>query len=1061
MAVAESTDEQPKAHVEGPPRAQRGERRGVPAALRERYEDIRFLGEGGMGTVFRAYDPRLGRPVALKILKHDDPEMWARFLQEARAQARIEHEHVCRVYDTGEASGEPYIAMQFIEGEAFGRAKDRMSLEQKVVVMRQVAAAVHEAHRLGLIHRDIKPGNILIERLDDGSFKPYVMDFGLAREIADEGQTVTGAVLGTPAYMAPEQARGDIRSLDRRTDVYSLGATLYELLAGRPPFVAEHAWKLLVKVAYEDAPTLSRVKKDVPAELETIAMKCLEREPARRYESARAFGDDLQRFLDGEPILAERASLGYVLWKKIKKNKLATLLVALAMSLVVLLVGVWRKGKADAAEQALLAQELGKDVKEMELFLRNAYTIPLHDVERERNLVRAKLGVIEQRMAAAGNVGNGPGNYALGRGYLALDEPAKARDHLERARAMGYASPDLDYALGRALGEIYRIARADAKRIQNKAERDAELARIETTYRAPALAHLRAALPAQIEVPAYAEGLIAYYEEKYEDALQKAKEAFDRAPWLYEAKKLEGDAQFMLGSRYRHDADFDWDKMMVHFGPGAEAYRTAAEIARSAPDVHRAECQLWFQIMCSAAQKREPILSAFDRAKAACDRSVRSSSAEKMGRLQQAHVHSALAFAMSDAGGNSNPEPVIHEAIRYAEEAVRVNGDEPMAHYIVGNSSWAYVVHKVKHGIDPGKALDRATSGYENAIRLDPRFLWPLTEAVQVYAQKMTRDSWFGRDIAPLAEQTLELAERAIGLDAASPIGPYTVALLHVIVAEQEAERGKSPVERLELAEKAALASKSLAPKALLPITMAFRIHKARAQYDIDSGADPEAALAQCRADAAECAKVAPDASETDETLGELSLLEAQYTVREGRNPLAAIEKARTSFHQALDKDPSLYNGLGLARAELLALHWTLDHDRPAHTLFDLSRTQLFRDLLSRGRDDPHVYRVVAEYRALEARFYLDHRRPADDAITQGLAAINNALNKNPRLPSALVTKAKLHLLAARAATDASARAGATKLAKEAFEAAFRENPMLERTNGPLRDQAMRLLPVP
>src|SRR5262249_55525302 len=151
--------------------------------------------------------------------------------------------------------------------------------------------AVHEAHRAGLIHRDIKPGNILTDRGDDGSFKPYVMDFGLAREVTAQGQTLTGAVLGTPAYMAPEQARGDVRSLDRRTDVYALGVTLYDLLADRTPFMEEQVWKLIISVTTEDPPPLGSVKKGVPEELETVVMKCLERDPARRYDSARALGE--------------------------------------------------------------------------------------------------------------------------------------------------------------------------------------------------------------------------------------------------------------------------------------------------------------------------------------------------------------------------------------------------------------------------------------------------------------------------------------------------------------------------------------------------------------------------------------------------------------------------------------------------------------------------------------------------------------------------------------------------------------------------------------------------
>jgi serine/threonine-protein kinase len=212
---------EPKARKPGEP-----DESALPPSLRERYEDIRLLGEGGMGTVYRGRDKRLGRLVALKLLRRADPDLARRLLQEARAQARVQHEQVCRVYEAGEADGEPFIAMQYIEGQALDRAKERMTLEQKVKVIREVAAALHEAHRIGLVHRDIKPGNILVETGEDGAFKPYIADFGLARDVSQEGQTMTGAVLGTPAFMAPEQARGEVRSLDRRTDVYSLGATL-------------------------------------------------------------------------------------------------------------------------------------------------------------------------------------------------------------------------------------------------------------------------------------------------------------------------------------------------------------------------------------------------------------------------------------------------------------------------------------------------------------------------------------------------------------------------------------------------------------------------------------------------------------------------------------------------------------------------------------------------------------------------------------------------------------------------------------------------------------------
>ncbi|MGH9362391.1 MAG: serine/threonine-protein kinase, partial [Thermoanaerobaculia bacterium] len=169
----------------------------------DRYEFVEFLGAGGMGRIYKAYDRQLGRLVALKFLRGDDPESAARFLSEARAQARVEHEHVCKIHEVGEVQGKLYIAMQYIAGRTLEEAAPRMTLEQKLRLLRQVAEGVHAAHRLGLVHRDIKPANVLVERGEDGAWRPYVTDFGLARELEAPGLTRTGMVMGTPAYMAP------------------------------------------------------------------------------------------------------------------------------------------------------------------------------------------------------------------------------------------------------------------------------------------------------------------------------------------------------------------------------------------------------------------------------------------------------------------------------------------------------------------------------------------------------------------------------------------------------------------------------------------------------------------------------------------------------------------------------------------------------------------------------------------------------------------------------------------------------------------------------------------
>src|SRR6185369_12474586 len=191
-----------------------------PVAKWDRYELLDLFGKGGMGVVYKARDRRLDRTVAIKFILGADPNLTMRFLREARAQARIDHPNVCRVYEVGEVEGRAYIAIQFVEGETLSRAASKMSLEAKVAVMRDVALAIQEAHRLGIVHRDLKPGNVMVERSDDGRWLPIVMDFGLAREATIEaGITESGALIGTPAYMSPEQARGDVRAVDRRSDV--------------------------------------------------------------------------------------------------------------------------------------------------------------------------------------------------------------------------------------------------------------------------------------------------------------------------------------------------------------------------------------------------------------------------------------------------------------------------------------------------------------------------------------------------------------------------------------------------------------------------------------------------------------------------------------------------------------------------------------------------------------------------------------------------------------------------------------------------------------------------
>ena len=363
------------------------------------YEIDGILGSGGMGQVFKGYDSKLKRFAALKILHADTPQMNRRFAQEARLQAKIDHPNVCKVYEVGEVDGKHFIAMQFIPGKTLRKAAKGLKLEEKIRVIKQVADALHSAHKEGLIHRDIKPTNIMVVKTEEGISQPYILDFGLAREQEAAGLTQSGIVVGTPHYMAPEQARGNTNSLDRRTDVYALGATMYELLSGRTPHPGKSSAEVLMKVLQEDPLPIRKIDPTIPVDLETIVSKCMEKEPHQRYASAKELYEDLQRYLDGDPITARPVRFSERIIKKARKNKVATAILAgaLLITLVLLSTLIWLQTKSSV--QSRYAREFGEEVRRIESMMTSVYSSPLHDIRSELAAVRKRLEKIREANA--------------------------------------------------------------------------------------------------------------------------------------------------------------------------------------------------------------------------------------------------------------------------------------------------------------------------------------------------------------------------------------------------------------------------------------------------------------------------------------------------------------------------------------------------------------------------------------------------------------------------------------------------------------------------------------
>jgi serine/threonine-protein kinase len=303
-----------------------------------------------MGVVYKARQLGLKRLVALKMIlaaEHAGAQQRARFRTEAEAVARCQNPNIVQIHDIGEYQGRPYFSLEFVEGGSLEKrlAAHSVTAQQAARLIETLARAVHVAHCRGIVHRDLKPGNILLT----AEGEPKIADFGLAKCLeGDAGRTQSGAVLGTPSYMAPEQAAGEVRRIGPATDVYALGAILYELLTGRPPFRGESILAVLELVRTQDPVPPSRLQPNTPRDLETICLRCLQKDPAKRYASAELLAEDLRRFLAGSRIKTRRPAprrgtltrrAGRALWGVVTTCGLLAL--ALLATIVLIIAGVW------------------------------------------------------------------------------------------------------------------------------------------------------------------------------------------------------------------------------------------------------------------------------------------------------------------------------------------------------------------------------------------------------------------------------------------------------------------------------------------------------------------------------------------------------------------------------------------------------------------------------------------------------------------------------------------------------------------------------------------------
>jgi serine/threonine-protein kinase len=850
----------------------------------------------------------------------------------------------------------------------------------------------------------------MVERGEGGELRPYVMDFGLARDWAD-GTTMTGTVLGTPQYMAPEQARGEVTQLDRRADVYSLGATLYALLVNEPPIAGSNPLEILTRVTTVEPARPRSIDPDVPADLEAIVMKCLEKERAARYDSARALADDLGRFLGGEPVAARSAAgLGYRLRKALRRRARLVAGVTVAVALLAVALGFALHERRQAAQRAELARRFTERVERIESMARYAALAPAHDLRPDRARLRSAMDELAAEVRAAGALGAGPGRYALGRGHLALGDDEGAAAELAAAWAGGYREPRAAYALALAEGHLYQQALREVERLP-KEQREERRRAIEREHRDPALAHLRESAGADVPSLDYVAALVAYYEDRFEDALGRL-DAIDGGPaglaWFYEAPLLRGEILRARAMARRGTATPA--QTIADLDAGRRALAAAAAIGRSDPAVHTAVGELEASTLDLEIYGSGEIAAPFERGVEAAGRALAIlpddlASLELRGGLLRRvaeyrgnrgeDVTELLTRAVADArravelaparregklalarsyrqwgefrhGRSEDPSEQLRRAVEVMG-TIAPDARDYDVHVQSGltHKVWADYLDQIGQDSEQHRSL--AIDAYADAIRINDRrsHAW-LNLGINYYARASQPRS---RDADADLVRALEALDKGRALDPRSYVPCFYEGEVFARIAQRKQARGADPgPDRTRAIE---MYQQGLAINPRLPhfhngisIVQVLQAKDAAAR-----GGDPTPLLDQAQAAAAQAIAVAPEQGHGYSNFGDVLAERAAYERARGRDPRPVAREAMSAFDKALDRMPAFPTFLlNLASIHGLVAAYEMDQARDPRESLALARRSIDR-ALARDPTSDEAKRLLAETRDLEARW--------------------------------------------------------------------------------------------
>ncbi len=1001
-----------------------------------KYVLVRELGKGGMGVVHLAWQSDLRRYVAIKLIRGvDSEEDVARFKREAQIVAQLQHPNIIPVYEIGDHEERPYMVMMYIEGRTLDRmlkSSDRPPVRRLLEWLGEAARAVEHAHAKEVIHRDLKPSNLIV----DASGRVYVMDFGLARQVqrgSGTSMTLSGVVVGTPSYMSPEQAEGRTRRIGAHSDVYSLGATMYEMLTGEPPHRGDSAMEILHSVALNEPRTPRALNPKIHADLETICLKAMDRDMARRYRSAGAFADDLRRWLDGEPIEARPLSGFGRLVRSAKRHRLAAASLAVA-AMALLAAAVTAVVTTGRLQRRAAAQ------RELDEATKRRYEL---ETTEDEGIRRAIAGECEAAVRRA----------------LAID-PSHAEAHAELGAALSHLQRPPEEVLAafeRAAAADPSCARAYLLRSGHLMDRyDGARPLPHVTYRPDGEPSLSGRPPETAPLKDLRTRIASDYEAyaRLGKGAAATEEAFQLARWRSFLATTSGDypaaiRELQAARRMRVPTaavDFDLANLLTLSGDVAGAVAAAHEGLRKRPRhakllalvaILRYVAEAW-----TAAHEDE-----FTSLRDAMDRALEVEPGAMHVRRARGALHVNWASWRSDRG--LDPTPLMEIAERELRRVIEAIPEDASALDKLGTLRYYQARRAVDTGADPAGAIREALELFDRSRAADPAGIaaaqgrlvargWHLelrgdagedvqreldlalaearaladTQPDEQSAQGMVgrigeyvvrAGRRAGRDVLPLLEEltghTARMAARwPKNADAASQHGYLLLQKAEVLTA-----RRSDPTETLALARDALEAALRIRPASIL-----IAIRRATADFDEATWLHSAGRPAQAHFDSAErrladAAKRAPDDRQLLRNLGHCRMSMAIIASSAGGDIEPHLRRAEEAYDRLVSLfplDARSRHDRGKARA--MRIHDALVRRQDLREGIDAALADL-RQAAQLAPNDPEIRatcgQCLYEVAMLAGRRGDDPRKTLEEARTHLEAAVERA----PRMSTAIV----------------------------------------------------------